>query len=125
MAKVEETKVAEVEPKQSALVKVGIAVLKSFRGLICETKDGGWELSKGAVAFWVVLGHCMFVWNKIGSTVAQAAQEGITAATTMVTKMDVSDGELYTLWALLSYAGVKIGADTVKEAVATWKGAKG
>ena len=30
-------------------------MLKSFRGLICEQKGGGWELSKGAVMSWLLL----------------------------------------------------------------------
>jgi hypothetical protein len=29
-------------------------ILKSFRGLICEQKNGGWELSKGAVMSWIL-----------------------------------------------------------------------
>lgn len=30
------------------------ATLKSFRGLICEKKDGGWELSTGRCMAWCV-----------------------------------------------------------------------
>ncbi len=30
-------------------------LLKSFRGLVCEHKAGGWELSKGAVMSWWLL----------------------------------------------------------------------
>lgn len=33
--------------------KLGLWFLKSFRGLVCEKKDGGWELSKGAVMAWL------------------------------------------------------------------------
>jgi len=33
---------------------LGIVGLKSFRGLICEQKNGGWELSKGAVMAWAL-----------------------------------------------------------------------
>lgn len=41
-----------------ALENVGQWVLKSFRGLICEKKDGGWELSKGSVMSWLLLWAC-------------------------------------------------------------------
>ena len=34
--------------------KVWTALLKSFRGLICEKKDGGWELSQGRVMAWLI-----------------------------------------------------------------------
>ena len=32
----------------------GTVLLKGFRGLICEQKAGGWELSKGAVMAWIL-----------------------------------------------------------------------
>lgn len=35
--------------------QLGLTLLKSFRGLICEKKDGGWEMSKGAAMSWVLL----------------------------------------------------------------------
>jgi hypothetical protein len=31
------------------------AILKSFRGLVCEPKAGGWEMSKGATMSWLLL----------------------------------------------------------------------
>lgn len=34
--------------------KTGVVILKAFRGLICEQKAGGWELSKGAVMSWIL-----------------------------------------------------------------------
>ena len=43
--------------------KLSLTILKAFRGLICEKKEGGWELSKGNLAFWIVLVHCLMVWS--------------------------------------------------------------
>ena len=37
---------------------IGAWLLKSFRGLVCEKKDGGWELSKGACMSWLLLYGC-------------------------------------------------------------------
>jgi hypothetical protein len=59
---------------------------RALRGLVAEQKDGHWEASKGNMAFWAILVHAMVTWSN-GAT--------------------VPDGELYTLWALLGYAGVK------------------
>lgn len=93
------------------LQRIWIGFQKCFRGLIAEPKEGwGWELSKGSVAFWIIFGHCMYVWNRIDPTDLGA-------------KMDVSQGELYTLWALVGYAGVKVGSDMVKTTTALLKGA--
>jgi hypothetical protein len=120
---------------------VSVAVLKSFRGLICEKKDGGWELSLGRVSFWIVFAHCMYIWNKVGDItrdviepVKDAAAAAADAATAsgvpekvievveVITKQaDISQGELYTLFALLGYAGVKV----TKEAVVAWKNGNG
>ena len=80
--------------------------LKLFGGLFMELKDGEWTVSKGAVAFWVLFVHCLTVWQQVTPDLAHK---------------DVSDGELYTLWALLGYAGVKIGAS----AVSTFSAPKG
>jgi hypothetical protein len=98
---------------ESTARRFWVGFQKCFRGLIGEQKnsDGTWELSLQRVAFWVVLGHCLSVWNKIDHL-----------ATTAAVKMDVSEGELYTLWALLGYGGVKIGAEATKSLMATWKG---
>ena len=104
--------------------KLYTLLLKSFRGLICEKKEGGWELSKGNVAFWVVLVHCMYVWNKVGEIITQATTETVSA---IVLHADVSDGELYTLWALLGYAGAKLGksaAGDLAQGFASWKKSK-
>jgi hypothetical protein len=99
------------EPK-SLGQRFWIGFQKCFRGLIAEEKgDHGWELSLQRVSFWVILAHCLTVWNKLDHL-----------ATGVATKMDVSDGELYTLWALLGYGGVKIGAEASKSMMATWKG---
>ena len=78
------------------------ALLRAIRGAVAEKKHGNWETSKGSVAFWTVFGHCMYVWS----------QSVITETSKIYS--DVSPGEKYTLWALLSYAGVKIGGDTIK-----------
>ena len=43
---------------KAGAAKVGTWLLKSFRGLICEQKSGGWELSKGAVMSWLLLYAC-------------------------------------------------------------------
>ncbi len=99
---------------------IGIAILKSFRGLICETKNGEWELSKGSVAFWVVFIHSMFVWNKVGDII------GVNGDTmeAIIKHADISDGELYTLWALLGYAGIKVGATALENVTAIIKAPK-
>jgi hypothetical protein len=44
---------------KNAVSTMGTWMLKSFRGLVCEVKDGGWELSKGAVMSWVTFGMLM------------------------------------------------------------------
>ena len=47
---------------------LGLWLLKSFRGLICEKKDGGWELSKGATMSWIlfaVICHLAFDGSEI------------------------------------------------------------
>lgn len=43
---------------KTLLDKLGHGLLKSFRGLVCEHKAGGWELSKGAVMSWLLLYGC-------------------------------------------------------------------
>lgn len=88
-----------------------IGFQKCFRGLVAEPREGwGWEISKGNVAFWMVLGHCMFIWSKFDPT--DPGQ-----------KMDVSPGELTFLLALLGYAGMKVGSDMVKTVAALKQGA--
>ena len=37
---------------------------KLFRGLICEQKAGGWELSKGSVMAWLLFGQVMYLASK-------------------------------------------------------------
>lgn len=49
---------------KTALGAVGVMILKSFRGLVCEQKAGGWELSKGAVMSWLLLYAC---WVSVGA----------------------------------------------------------
>lgn len=39
---------------KKAVSWLGLAGLKAFRGLICEQKAGGWELSKGACMAWIL-----------------------------------------------------------------------
>lgn len=87
------------------------AILQVVGGLVAEKKDNIWVISMTKTATWVLLGHCLYVWNRTVE-VADATS-----------KMDVSQGELYTLWALLGIVGVvKIGAKTVNDAVAAWVG---
>ncbi len=105
---------------------------KLYRGLLCEKKEGEWELSKGNVAFWIVLWHCMMTWSgkadaavgKIAETAAKAvgkaahaaAEEGIAVAGEAglwdaLTDLDVGgpvpQQEYWFLLALLSYATIK------------------
>ena len=44
-----------MEKLKAAADKLGLWGLKCFRGLICEKKDGGWELSQGRVMAWLLL----------------------------------------------------------------------
>ena len=74
--------------------KISFAFLKSFRGLICEKKDGGWELSLGRVAFWIVFSHCMYIWNKVGDitkTVIEPAKDEAAAAVSAATDAGVTE----------------------------------
>jgi len=117
-------------PKKTVVQNVWIGFLKSFRGLICEKKDGEWEMSKGNAAFWVVLGHCMWVWNQASNVASKATDaittEGAMAAVAAVAKAsDIPEYEFYTLMALLAYAGVKVakdGMNNVTDIVSAWKG---
>ncbi len=43
------------ESAKAALARLGLWFLKSFRGLVCEQKNGGWEMSKGATMSWLLL----------------------------------------------------------------------
>ena len=43
-----------IEGAEKAVNTLGGWILKSFRGLVCEHKAGGWELSKGAVMAWIL-----------------------------------------------------------------------
>ncbi len=82
---------------------VGGKLLQFVGGLFMEQKgDGGsWVASLGRVAFWVVFGHLMYLW--------QGAK--------------VPDGsEMSVFYALLGYQGAKIGKDMVTEGAAAWKG---
>lgn len=40
--------------------KFNTGALRFLRGLVAEQKGPAWEMSKGAVAFWVVLAHCVW-----------------------------------------------------------------
>jgi hypothetical protein len=77
-------------------------MLQLFGGLFMEQKDGMWVVSKGSVAFWAVFIHCLWVWTKPVLTTGVAP--------------DVASGELYALFALLGYAGVKKGVDAFSAA---------
>lgn len=39
-----------------AVDTLGLWFVKSFRGLFCEVKNGGWELSKGSAMSWILFG---------------------------------------------------------------------
>jgi hypothetical protein len=69
------------------------------------------------VGFWIIFGHCLYVWNSVTQTVVDAV--------TTITRGSVSEGELYTLWALLGYAGLKVSTDMVKTSMTTWQKGKG
>ena len=86
-----------------------------FGGLLMEEKGGVWTTALGRVAFWIVLGHCLYIWNQVTESVV----EGIKT----ISRGDVSDNEFYTLMALLGYGGFKIGANAVKMAVSSKQGA--
>jgi hypothetical protein len=76
--------------------KGSMGMLKAFRGLLCEKKDGGWELSKGNTAFWIVLSHCMYVWagaTKAAAAVTDAAVGAATEAAAATTEAVTSAGE--------------------------------
>lgn len=64
----------------------GQGALKVVRGLIAEKKDGEWEMSKGGVGFWLVLGHLMYAF---------------------ATERPVGDMEVYVLFGLMGYNSLK------------------
>jgi len=68
----------------AAIMSVATKVLG---GLFGEKKDGTYMASKGNVAFWVLLGHCMWGWHQ-GTPVPEM--------------------EVYSMWGLLGYAGFKM-----------------
>jgi len=87
--------------------------LQIFGGLVMDKKDDTWIVSMTKVATWAVLGHCMFIWNKVmevGETAVQA-----------IAQRDVSQGELYTLWTLLGVGVAKLGAKTITDTVGAIK----
>lgn len=126
-----------------------LVFLKAFRGLLMEKKDGGWELSKGNVAFWMVLAHCMYVWsgNAAGTAVSSALDAaadtaGAVAVEEVLTEdnnsglldtlaeavgtsglgSDVSQQEFWLLMALLAYAVTKNTKGSMTNMVATLRG---
>lgn len=107
------------ELSQTVWNKISLAILKAFRGLFCEKKHDGWELSKGNVSFWIVLVHCLIQWSVktpqivqdiAGAAVSMAApaisEQGM-VDTLLSAKGPVSDQEFYLLVLLLGYAVVK------------------
>lgn len=84
--------------------------LKLFGGLFMEQKDEDgdgvsvWVASLGRVAFWIVFGHMMWTWGHGGEVVA---------------------GEQAAFYALLTYAGAKLGKEMVVEGAGAWKGTNG
>ncbi|HSC15011.1 MAG TPA: hypothetical protein VLI71_07830 [Gammaproteobacteria bacterium] len=89
---------------------LGDKLLKLFGGLFMEVKDqdgdgnSEWVASLGRVAFWIVFGHLMWIWSGHSET-------------------KVPDGtELNAFYALLAYAGVKIGKEAIVDGAEAWKG---
>lgn len=80
-------------PAKTLAEKLKALVFQFVGALFMEKKGNVWALSKGAVSFWIVFGHALYIWA--------------------TTDHDITQGELYTLWALLGYAGFKVGAQTV------------
>lgn len=98
--------------------KLEFVAVKSFRGLLMEKKEGGWEFSKGNVAFWIVLAHCMYVWSgnanvdKVSKMVDEAAEKVDGNLLDTVTGSiglggGVPEQEFWFLMFLLGYATVK------------------
>jgi len=82
--------------------------LQIFGGLLMDKKEGMWIVSMTKAATWIILGHCMFIWNKALDLAAVPATAN--AISQAITRQDVSQGEVYTLWALLGVGVAKIGA---------------
>lgn len=117
--------------------KVELIALKCFRGLLMEKKEGGWELSKGNVAFWIVLTHCMMAWSgkatQAVAKVATAAADTVDAGTAEAIGSGLLDGlseiggpvpeqEYWFLLALLGYAGVKTTKGGLTNALGALRG---
>jgi len=90
--------------------------LQIFGGLFMEQKNGEklWVASMGKVSFWIVFGHCLYIWN----TTTEAVIEGVNT----IMRGNVSDGELYILMTLVGYQGAKLGKATIVEGIAAFKG---
>lgn len=133
---------------KSAWNKISLGTLKAFRGLICEKKDGGWELSLGRVSFWVVFSHCMYVWNSgahaakavvgtaidAASAVGEAAVDATSAVGTsaidtiantagaLSASSGVPEQEFYLLLTLIGYSAIKVTKGGVTNAISAIRG---
>jgi hypothetical protein len=66
---------------------MGRIATKILGGLFGDRKHGEWVVSKGSVAFWLLLGNCLWNW-----------QHGI----------PVPDMEVYSMWGMIGYSGYKL-----------------
>lgn len=138
---------------KSAWNKISLGMLKAFRGLICEKKEGGWELSRSRVAFWVVFSHCMYVWNSGAKAAKAVANTAIDAAAatadsgvdiaaaaaseavgaldsmadtvgTLSMQTGVSEQEFYLLLVLVGYSALKNTRGSITNALGALRGNK-
>lgn len=110
-------------------------ISKSFRGLLCEKKEGEWELSKGNVSYWIVFGMmCKIWWNhgvqfKMPDLSNLEDAEGVKASlgamrdvvSQISSASDVPETMLYVWGALLTYATVKATKGGVTNMMAAWR----
>jgi hypothetical protein len=118
--------------------KLGDGVLRTFRGLVYEKKDGAWEISQGRTAFWVVFFHCMHVWNSGVKAAAKAAIDTATATDQLPAAVEsvsnaismvsignnVPEQEFYLLMALIGYSALKTTKGGVTNMVSAIRGDK-
>lgn len=116
--------------------KMGSGISRSFRGLICEKKDGKWELSKGNVSYWIVFGMMLKIWYNKGAQFtmpdlskfedAKGMNQALVGmqdvAAQIAASSDVPESMLYVWGALLGYAMVKTTKGGIARAAAAWKG---
>lgn len=98
-------------------------ISKTFRGLIAEKKDGEWELSKGNVSYWIVLGFMLKIWNTRPNI--EIPVENYVEVQNLVSQLsqvsDVPEYMFYAFVMLLSYAGVKLGVGAMGNAASLFQ----